>query len=526
MEDVKSRDSASHHFKQMADNDDQLHQLVQTISDYKYALDESSIVAITNQKGIISYVNQKFCDISKFSKEELIGQDHRIINSGFHSKAFIANLWRTIAHGEIWRGEMKNKAKDGSFYWVDTTIVPFLNDDRKPYQYIAIRSDITQRKLAEENIIESEKKYYNLFMNNPLCMWVVDRLTLKIIDVNDAAIQYYGYRKEEFLSMTKTDLRPEAEKSAYERLMHSGKMSSFDKRIGRHVLKNGRVIDVEIMSHDIVYEGKMARLVYSNDITERIEAEKQLKNLNNELEIGVIKRTEQLQSINEELEAFSYSVSHDLRAPLRAVNGFSKMLAEDYASVLDNEGKRLLNVIQDNALSMGVLIDDLLTFSRLGKKELNKNLVNMKALTETALLEINKTLVHKATILILPLHNAEVDYSLILQVMINLLSNAIKYSSKKEDPNIEISSTVNNDQLIYSVKDNGAGFDMQYVNKLFGVFQRLHGEKEFEGTGVGLAIVKRIITKHDGNVWAIGKKGQGATFYFSLPISKKAQHES
>jgi PAS domain S-box-containing protein len=319
-----------------------LEKSLREISDYKYALDESSIVAITDQKGIIKHVNNNFCKISKYSADELLGQDHRIINSGHHSKEFIRNLWATIANEKIWRGELKNKAKDGTIYWVDTTIVPFLNEFGKPYQYIAIRADITLRKLAEE---ENRK-------------------------------------------------------------------------------------------------------------------------LNEELEQRVKERTK-------EMEAFSYSISHDLRAPLRAVNGYAKILEEDYKDLFDDEGRRLLSVVQDNAKKMGVLIDDLLAFSRLGRKEINRSLINMTSLAENALGELNGDPNFRAVVTIGELLPVMADHTLMKQVWMNLLSNAIKYSSTVAAPRIIITSYEKDGARHYSITDNGVGFDMQYAHKLFGVFQRL-----------------------------------------------------
>jgi light-regulated signal transduction histidine kinase (bacteriophytochrome) len=228
----------------------------------------------------------------------------------------------------------------------------------------------------------------------------------------------------------------------------------------------------------------------------------------------------------EDLESFSYSVSHDLRTPLRAINGYANILEEDYSAVLDAEGKRLLGEVRGNARKMGILIDDLLTFSRLGRKKIAKSSVDISKLLETILSEINQSTTHHAEIKFGKLLPASADYNLLKQVFTNLLSNAIKYSSKKEKPLIEIKSVRKNGSLIYSVSDNGVGFDMQYVNKLFEVFQRLHSNEEFSGTGVGLAIVHRIIHKHDGKVWAEGKEGQGATFFFGLPDTDEQKVES
>lgn len=239
-----------------------------------------------------------------------------------------------------------------------------------------------------------------------------------------------------------------------------------------------------------------------------------LKTLNRKLK----QNADDLIRINEELESFSYSVSHDLRAPLRAITGFSRILVDDYAAKLDDNGKRILSVIGMNAEKMGKLIDDLLTFSRLGRKELTKGNLDMNSLTENVLSDIDKKIINRAQIVINPLPAALSDHALMRQVMANLVSNAIKYSSKEEKPFVEIGAIQNKeDDAVYYIKDNGVGFDMKYYNKLFGVFQRLHSPEEFEGTGIGLAIVHRIISKHGGRIWGEGKVNEGATFYFTVP---------
>jgi signal transduction histidine kinase len=237
-----------------------------------------------------------------------------------------------------------------------------------------------------------------------------------------------------------------------------------------------------------------------------------------ELELRVKERTAQLEVAYHDMEAFSYSVSHDLRAPLRSIIGYSTILKEDYFDTLDQEGKRTLTAIQNSSGRMNVLIDDLLNFSKLGRINIVKSRVNMHEVVQSVVEEINKSIQHKASVQIMgQLLSSLCDNSLIRQVWYNLISNAIKYSSKREISMIEISSHSTGDEIVYSVKDNGVGFNMDYVNKLFGFFQRLHKASDFEGTGVGLAIVKQIIQRHGGRVWAEGVENQGATFYFSLP---------
>lgn len=227
-----------------------------------------------------------------------------------------------------------------------------------------------------------------------------------------------------------------------------------------------------------------------------------------------------LEYANLELDSFSYSVSHDLRAPLRAINGYSQVLLEDYGDKLSDDGKRNIDIIIKNAKKMGALIDDLLTFSRVGKQNLTKVFLNMNALVESVVNEfMGQPQKNEVEFRINPLQIVEGDNSMLKLVIVNLISNALKYSGKKEKSLVEIGSYKENDTLVYYVKDNGVGFDMKYYDKLFGVFQRLHSASEFEGTGVGLALVQRIIKKHQGNVWAEAKPDEGATFYFSLPIN-------
>ena len=226
----------------------------------------------------------------------------------------------------------------------------------------------------------------------------------------------------------------------------------------------------------------------------------------------------ELDAANKELEAFSYSVSHDLRAPLRAIDGFSKIFLEDYTDKLDDEGKRVLNVIRSNTNKMGTLIDDILEFSRIGRKEMRMSDINMEGLAENVFKELKLTTPNrKLKFNIKSLLSAFADYSMIRIVLVNLISNAVKFTKTQEIPIIEIGSHEEDGENVYYVKDNGSGFDMKYVYKLFGVFQRLHSSEEFEGTGVGLALVKRIIDKHGGRVWADGEVNEGATFYFTLP---------
>ncbi|WP_281774759.1 sensor histidine kinase [Methanobacterium formicicum] len=249
-------------------------------------------------------------------------------------------------------------------------------------------------------------------------------------------------------------------------------------------------------------------------LAERIEKIRKLNELNQKLKI----QTDKLEDANQELEAFAYSVSHDLRVPLRAIDGFSRILVEDYEDKLDEEGIRLLNIVRDNTAKMGHLIDDILLLSRASRQEMKLNELDMTALANGVYQEFQTDVEGRdIQFTVGDLPHAYGDRAMMGQVFQNLIGNAIKFTRSRNPALIEVGGEVKDKELVYYVKDNGAGFDMKYINKLFGLFQRLHSPEEFEGTGVGLSIVQRVIRRHGGRVWGEGSVDEGATIFFALP---------
>lgn len=296
-----------------------------------------------------------------------------------------------------------------------------------------------------------------------------------------------------------------------------GLSENYERRFRR---SDGETVWVQVSATPIMdADGSFAgSFGMCTDITARKRAEDEIRRFNQQLEQRVAERTEQLEAANRELEAFSYSVSHDLRAPLRAIDGYSHILLEDYADRLDDEGRRLLGVVRKSTHRMEQLIDDILKFSRAGRTELATSEVDMAKLAREVADELTAApAAEKAEIRIGDLPAARGDRAMLRQVLVNLLSNALKFSRSREHPLVVVEGGVEGDEAAYRVSDNGVGFDNAYAAKLFGVFQRLHGATEFEGTGIGLAIVKRIVGRHGGRAWADGKPGEGATFGFTLP---------
>lgn len=450
----------------------------------------------------IEEINNAFTNILGYSLEEAKGTTLPFFLSN-EDRVLLQELAKQP--NERLSFETRAYCKDRSVKWLQWKVV--VNEGN---WFVNIR-DITEVKQVEKirNYLATVVKQSNdaIYIHDP---------EGKIISWNEGAEKIYGYSEYEALKMKIWNIIPDYMENEMTNILGNILKGEKINALGtKRVTKHGKLIDVLFSAAAITDTGNDLKsiAITEKDITEQKLADEQIRTLNADLQTNVL----QLEETNKELESFSYSVSHDLRAPLRALSGYSKMIQEDYVSILDDEARRLLGSIQANAQKMGILIDDLLAFSRLGRKEVQRSQVDMEKMVETVLLEISKSMEHTASVKINPLLPAEGDHALLHQVWVNLIGNAIKYSVKKESPEIEIGSTSSATEITYYIRDNGSGFDMKYADKLFGVFQRLHNPHEFEGTGVGLAIVHRIIAKHGGRIWADAKKNEGAIFYFTIP---------
>ncbi|HWA11213.1 MAG TPA: ATP-binding protein [Opitutaceae bacterium] len=384
-------------------------------------------------------------------------------------------------------------------------------------------SRIARERDAQERMAAlraSEEKFSRLFDSCPAATSLSRLRDGCYLAVNSAFLRMFQRTREEVVGHTVFELSVWVDLAQRDALMAAFRAQGFVEHFEMRLrTKSGDPIDLLWSGVRVAIDGEDCLLGAALDISDRKRAEAKINQLNAELERRVTERTAQLSAANQELEAFSYSVSHDLRAPLRAVNGFSQLALKKYAGQLPEEGQRYLQTINNGAQQMGRLIEDLLAFSRLSRQALSRRPVDMAGLVRQCLDELaGDTAGRPIEIRVGHLPGCQGDSALLKQVWINLLSNAVKYSRGRNPAVIEVGCEPRDGRQVYFVRDNGAGFDPRYADKLFGVFQRLHPAEQFEGTGVGLAIAQRIVARHGGRIWADAAVDRGATFSFQLPL--------
>ncbi|HSV75785.1 MAG TPA: PAS domain S-box protein [Bacteroidales bacterium] len=463
---------------------------------------------------LIVAANEDFEKITEVKLTDSIGKSLTTILPGIEKEepAWIEIYSKVALSGEPIQFEHTSEFFDKFF-----TVSAF---KAGPKQCAVTFVDITARKKAEMELIASKERYRNLLEVAPVGITVVKEGIITF--VNPAGLNIIGAHKSDQIigKEIKDFIYPAYLQESSNRIQRllQGEKGLYPAEI-KYVRLDGKVIDVEIFATKIIFNNTPAIQVIVTDITERKQLINELNKLNSELEFKVKQRTSQLEATNKELESFSYSVSHDLRAPLRHISGYLDLINKKFKDALPEKAQHYLDNVADASKQMGKLIDDLLLFSRTGRQEIRHAELDMGTIVNEIVenkiwpgiegREINWT--------INPLPVVQGDYSLLKQVWINLLDNAVKYTRKQNVAEITLGSWEEPKDFVFFVRDNGVGFDMKYANKLFGVFERLHDLTEFEGNGIGLASVKNIVTKHFGKVWAESEPEKGATIYFSLP---------
>ncbi|MCK5132906.1 MAG: PAS domain S-box protein [Candidatus Sabulitectum sp.] len=476
------------------------------------------------------FISDAIEDISGYPASDFVQNEVRAYNSIIHPddrEKVDKKVREGLKRQAPYTIEYRIIDADGKINWVHERGQGFFGGSEKASWLDGAIFDITEQKRIEIKLKQNENMLRQIFDTAPNSIFVKDRNGMYLL-VNRKMAELHNTTPEELAGKYDYEIAQKWFETVNYKKFRKEEQIVIDRKETLYIPDEHYIFDdghagwfktVKIPFE--LEDNKNCLLVISSDITERKRTEEELNKYRHQLEKLVETRTSELQTANKDLEAFAYSVSHDLRAPLRAIDGFTRILMEDYAEKLDTEGKRLGSVLRNNARKMGQLIDDLLNFSRLGRAAIRFSEIDMNNMVnniymESTTPEDRKRIEFSSS----DLPRAIGDSGMMRQVWINVISNALKFSAKRKQAVISVSCRKEENSLIYSVKDNGAGFDMRYSDKLFGVFQRLHSEREFEGNGVGLALVQRIIHRHDGEVWAEGEVDKGAVFYFSVPRNR------
>jgi PAS domain S-box-containing protein len=493
---------------------------------YKNALDQSAIVAITDKKGSITYVNEKFCDISGYTQDELIGQDHRILNSGFHPKEFFKNMWSTIGQGKLWQAEVKNKNKKGEFYWVFTSIVPVMDNNNKPEKYISIRFEITEQKNLEDKLSDA----YNI-LKRTTTIARIGSFTFDIknntLTCSSIAQELLGLKQNEqcTLEQLKSVVTGDVNKNKLENALEEAQTNNKEFDIELHVISPDTNACIRMIGYPHIVDNKCVAV---NGIIQDVsEHKKQLLLQSENLELQ--KQKELAEHIAKEKEMFLANMSHEIRTPLNAVIGLSGLLSK--ASNLDAKQNEYLRAILGNAKNLLGLVNNILDYSKMeaGKINLEHIPFNLKDNLNEIVGSLKSLAVDKNIAL-----NVNIDNSLpnevvgdsvsINQIITNLLSNAIKFT-QKGSVTLSVKTVKSNEETIdiqFSIKDTGIGIPEQKQSTIFNMFTQASSSttRKFGGTGLGLSIVKKLIEAHKSSIEIKSKPNEGTEFYFTLTYDK------
>jgi len=480
-------------------------------------------VVITDRDAKIQYVNPAFTRTTGYARAEVMRQSTRILKSGHHGAKFYHEMWATLTAGKIWRGEFTNRRKDGSLYTEEATIAPVRDASGETINYIAIKSDITERKRGEIALRESEMMLRFFVQHAPAAIAMLDR-EMRYLVVSERWMSDFRLGEGDIRGLSHYDVFPEVPERWKE--VHRRCVAGAVERCQEDPFPrtDGSVdwVSWEARPWRRADDSIGGIIIFSELITERKQAEMEIRLLNAQLEQRVRQRTAELETANRELEAFAYSVSHDLRAPLRGIDGWSMALVEDYAHCLDAQGHQYLDRVRSEAQRMGMLIDDLLQLSRFSRGDMVLTTVDLTALAGRITARLKEAHPDRCIeFVIAPQLQCVGDARLLEVALTNLLDNAVKFTGQCTMARVEVGETVYEGSPAFFVRDNGAGFDMAYAQMLFAPFQRLHKATDFPGTGIGLATVQRVIHRLGGRIWAEARVGAGATLYFTLGENKE-----